>query len=90
MDDSKKTQGGGDEGWLSNLTSSDGTDIKFDPLLLEEESPPASTDSGDGYTDDDGMVDKYDELGRTPPRTSLAKNRKWSNDKKLHREHEKR
>ena len=35
----------------------------------------------DGHTDEEG-VDPYDELGRTPPRQILARNRKWSADRK--------
>ena len=34
--------------------------------------------------------DLYDELGRTPPRMSMARNRKWSADKRHTREMEKR
>jgi hypothetical protein len=37
-----------------------------------------------------GTADLYDELGRTPPRLSMARNRKWSADKKHNREMEKR
>ena len=77
-----------DDSWLSNLTSADGSDITFDPVLLEEDE--ASEDDVDGdYTDDD-LHDKYDELGRTPPRQVVARNRKWSSDKKLMRDHDRR
>ena len=40
-----------------------------------------SGDSVDGHSEEEG-VDPYDELGRTPPRQILARNRKWSADKK--------
>ena len=91
MEKSNKIFFKGDDSWLRNLTSSDGSNIKFDPLLLEEDSPLSAEDqdSVDDYSDED-IVDQYDELGRTPPRQAVARNRKWSNDKKLHREHEKR
>ena len=84
----------GDTGsWYSNLTTADGSGIQFDPLLLEDDGGRGSEPEGDavdGASDDGDMMDPYDELGRTPPRQMVARNRKWSNDKKFMRENEKR
>ena len=86
----------GPDKWYINLTTTDGSEIKFDPLLLEDdhsgdERRPRGRDQDDvdGFSDDD-VVDPYDELGRTPPRQVAARNRKWSSDKKFMRENEKR
>ena len=48
-----------------------------------------SGDSVDGHSEEEG-VDPYDELGRTPPRQIMARNRKWSAAKKHGKEMEKR
>ena len=86
----------GPDKWYINVTTTDGSEIKFDPLLLEDdhsgdERRPRGRDQDDvdGFSDDD-VVDPYDELGRTPPRQVAARNRKWSSDKKFMRENEKR
>ena len=82
----------GDHNWFSNLTTADGTDIKFDPLLLEEDQNSENekdTDDEDGYFDDEVNY-PFDELGRTPPRQALAINRKWSVNKKVIRDSGKR
>ena len=74
------------------MTTADGTDIQFDPLLLEEDQnseDEKDTDEEDGYFNDDVNY-QFDELGRTPPRQALAKNRKWSMDKKVMRDSGKR
>ena len=86
----------GPDKWYINLTTTDGSEIKFDPLLLEDDHSGderrlrgRDQDDVDGFSDDD-VVDPYDELGRTPPRQVAARNRKWSSDKKFMRENEKR
>ena len=89
----KKEEVRGDESWYSNLTTADGSGIQFDPLLLEDDADRGSEPEGDavdGASDDGDMMDPYDELGRTPPRQIVARNRKWSSDKKFMRESEKR
>ena len=86
----------GPDKWYINVTTTDGSEIKFDPLLLEDDHSGderrlrgRDQDDVDGFSDDD-VVDPYDELGRTPPRQVVARNRKWSSDKKFMRENEKR
>ena len=86
----------GPDKWYINVTTTDGSEIKFDPLLLEDDHSGderrlrgRDQDDVDGFSDDD-VVDPYDELGRTPPRQVAARNRKWSSDKKFMRENEKR
>ena len=86
----------GPDKWYINVTTTDGSEIKFDPLLLEDDHSGderrlrgRDQDDVDGFSDDD-VVDPYDELGRTPPRQVVARKRKWSSDKKFMRENEKR
>ena len=86
----------GPDKWYINVTTTDGSEIKFDPLLLEDDHSGderrlrgRDQDDVDGFSDDD-VVDPYDELGRTPPGQVVARNRKWSSDKKFMRENEKR
>ena len=91
----KKEEVRGDDSWYSNLTTADGSGIQFDPLLLDDDADRGrgsepEDDAVDGASDDGDMMDPYDELGRTPPRQIVARNRKWSSDKKFMRESEKR
>jgi len=78
--------------WLSQLTTADGEQLQFDPSLLEDDKERSGCSSEAEYDVDAavGGGDLYDELGRTPPRMSLMRNRKWSADKKHSREMEKR
>jgi len=67
--------------WLSQLTTADGEVLQFDPSLLEEDAKPErSSGCSEDEDDVDGGSERsrvdpdlYDELGRTPPRMSMAK-----------------
>merc|ERR1719500_1437312 len=93
MADKEEEKTGDTGNWYSNLATADGSGIQFDPLLLKDDGGRGSEpedDAVDGASDEGDMMDPYDELGRTPPRQMVARNRKWSSDKKFMRESEKR
>ena len=48
----------GDESWYTNLTSSDGSGIQFDPVLLLDDDQQPGRDQGGQYSEEKKRIEK--------------------------------